>query len=290
MRALEDDVPPGTTMGATFAADIRSTDISREGGENYLAEFVLSYKGDGAVAVVNIEDFLDLVNPFTFTANNPRIRLRGRDIFALNVAWYGNTPRFHEGAIGEDDKVAGMRIPLQVVPRGDEPLTYSITRSAVTNLSGERLKLSLRSFESIPSPMPGRLDMREIALTTAASLGFSTLIESLPKIGRLMGLLIFSTTVPSATADLSSIQRLFLETPRGRFGDYHVQDMQAAFTEYYAEAALGALQDTLDNYLWVELREEPIDLVSDSVKLVVDVGVVSEAVRVIPVIEVAQGG
>ena len=289
MRALEDGVVPGTNLGVGFTTSIAEKSIALEGGENYLAEMVISYKGDGT-GVVAMETFLDLVNPLSFKANNPRINLRGRDIFALNIAWFGNVPAFIEGGSGTDDKVAGMRIPLQVVPGQAEALAYSITRAAVANIATEVLRLSLRSFESIPEPMPGRIDAKEILVTTPASLGIADLVETIPRIGRLMGILVFQTTVPTESADTADVQRAFLETPRGRFGDYHVQDMMGAFTDYFQEIPTGPLQDILANYGWIELREEPIDLVTDEVKIKADVGVVSEAVRFIPVIEVAQGG
>jgi hypothetical protein len=291
LRALEDGAVPGTNLGTDFTSSISEKSISPEDGENYLDEFILSYKGDIAAASnVTIEDFLDLVNTFRYKADTPRIELRGRDIFALSVAWFGNLPWFREGATAEDVKVGGMRIPVQSLLTGNKAHAYRIGRSAVTNISGEVLRLTMKTLEVPPPGMPGRIDAKEMVLTTPASAGIQTLVEELPRIGRLLGLLVFLTTVPTDTADAATIQRLFLETNRGRFADAHVMDLLAGFTEYYAEIPAGNAQDVLGNYGWLELRQEPINLVDDKVSIKADVRQTSEAMRIVPVIEVAQGG
>jgi len=47
-------------------------------------------------------------------------------------------------------------------------------------------------------------------------------------------------------------------------------------------------RQVLQNYGWVELRDTPIDLIANDLAVNVDAEVASDAVRLIPVIEIPQ--
>lgn len=274
------------TLGEVFTANIPTRNLIPQAGEAYLDSFSLSFKGDGAVAVVPLETFLDLVNPFRFVAGVDRTLLRGRDAFALSNAFYGATPDFREGAIGEDDKVAGIRIPAWVALKGGEAYAFDVTRVAVTNISGEVIQLTGHFMGK--SPGGGRLDIRQIPDTLPAVLGLSTRVEKLPKIGLLRGLLVFSTTIPTATADTAGIQRLIIRTAKEELAELAWADLWGAMSQRYDRPTAGVLADVLDRYGWADFSKDPIDLVGEDISLTVDAGVVSDPVRYIPVIEVAQ--
>lgn len=292
-RILTQQAIPGSNLGEAFTASIAQRQVNIQVGEGYWDSLSLGFKGDGAVAAVTLEAFLDLVQPLTVIENEPRISMRGTDLFALSTAFYEASPQFVEGAIGQDMKVFGIRVPLWTKPKTTETYGYSITRVAVTNISGEVVTLTLLYDNAVPAGRnPGRIDAREIPFTTGAATGIQQVTNKLPKLGKLLGLLIFSTTVPTVAADLASVQNLFLDTPTARLVSATWGDLQAAFHANYdfvrADASALVKRNVLDNYGWLDFRDEPVDLVANDVALSIDSQSVSTAVRFIPVIEVPQ--
>jgi hypothetical protein len=247
-------------------------------------------------------------------ANEPRIVLQGRDAFALSTAWYNKSPAYNEGATGTTDTVFGVRIPLNIKVQPKELYSYSITRTAVTNISLEVVSAGLYSLDHPPlgfannvgatvvpktqggtgltGPDVGRFDIRQITATLPGATGFTQLVPKLPKIGLLRGLLVFSTTVPTNAAVTASIQRLQLSLPTYNPVDATWAELQTAFLDNIdftrADATALVTRQILQNYGWVELRDTPIDLVSNDLAVNVDAEVASDAVRLIPVIEIPQ--
>jgi hypothetical protein len=139
---------------------------------------------------------------------------------------------------------------------------------------------------------PGRIDARQIPFTTPGATGIVQVINKLPKLGQLLGLLVFNTTVPTSAAVTADTEFLFLDSPLSRITSASWADLQADFL--YAEdftrsdATALLLRQILQNYGWLDFRSEPIDLVGTDIALSVDAEVASEATRFIPVIEVPQ--
>ncbi len=291
-RVLTQQAEPGANLGEAFTASIAQRNIAIQGGEGYWDSLSLGIKGDTAVAVVALTDFLSVVQPITILANETRINARGVDLFALHAALYGYNPAFIEGAIGQDDKVYGIRIPLWIKPKSTESYAYSITRVAQTNLSGEVVSLALNYRNAPPAAPAGRIDAREIPFTTGAATGIQTAIEKLPKLGKLLGLLLFCTTVPTETADSSSVQRLKIKTPKTTLVDATWHELHNHFQDHIdfvaGDASELVLRQVLDNYGFLDFRDEPIDVATEDVSVTIDNQAVSSAVRFIPVIEVPQ--
>src|SRR6267378_794054 len=194
-RTLLDGTVPGPNLGASFTASIAERTLNPQAGENFLDDLLLSIKGVDAVAIAPISAFLDLVNPLVYKAGVPLIQAQGRDLFALSTAWYGQLPRYREGAIGQNDHVAGIRIPAHVKLKSNETNAFFITRVAVTNISAEVIRLTGEFLET--AKPGGRYDIRAILDTLPAAAGISQRIQKLPKLGKLLGLLVFCTTVPT---------------------------------------------------------------------------------------------
>src|SRR2546425_9575003 len=252
-----------------------------------------------------MEAFLALVNPITFIPNEPRIQLHGRDAFALSTFWYGQPPRYNEGSTGTTNTVYGIRIPLWIKPKAaSETYSWNATRVAVTNISAEVLSLGLSYQNTAPPNVsfggsdflgyrgPGRIDARQIPFTTPAATGIIQVTPKLPKLGKLLGLLIFNTTVPTNAAVTADTEFLFLDSTKSRIVSATWSDLQANFWSPVdftrADATALVTRQVLQNYGWLDFRDEPIDLVTDDIALSVDAEVVSEAVRFVPVIEVPQ--
>ncbi len=302
-RILSAQNVPGANLGETFTASIPNRTINVQVGEGYWEELTLSFRGTLTTTVL-LENMLGVVNPLTFIANEPRIQLQGRDAFALSTFWYGQPPRYNEGATGTTDTVYGIRIPLWVKPKTSESYSWNATRVAVTNLSAEVLSLGL-AYQNTPPPTvpyggsdflgyrgPGRIDARQIPFTTPASTGIIQVTPKLPKLGKLLGLLVFNTTVPTSAAVTADTEFLFLDSTKSRITSANWGDLQAEcqdpidFTR--ADATALVTRQVLQNYGWLDFRNEPIDLIADDISLSVDAEVVSEAVRFLPVIEVPQ--
>jgi hypothetical protein len=266
----------------------------------------IAYRGT-LTGTVTMESFLQLVNPFVFLANEPRVVITGRDAFALSTAWYGQSPSLNEGATGTTDSVFGIQIPLWVKVGPKELYSYNATRVAVANVASEVFHAGLFALDKPPdlsynSPSgnwglkapngPGRLDIRQILATLPAATGYSQILPTIPRIGLLRGLLIFNTTVPTSAAVTGSVQRLQLQLPSSNPVDIHWNDMQSTFRKAIdftrADATAMTTRQILQNYGWVELRDTPIDLVANNVAINVDVQLASDPIRIIPVIEIPQ--
>ncbi len=273
---------------AAFTASIEEQILAVKAG-TYIDHFVLAYKGDlAATTTVAIQTFLALLQPFQFRVNgDTRISLRGRDLFALNAYYLQRTPGGFEGAAGEDDKVYGLRIPAWYTVQPNDSISWLATRVAVTNIAGETISVGYKALEGVQRP--GYYHMVELTGTTPGATGLAQVVDNLPNVGMLQGLLLFSTTVPTATADTTGLRQIQL------FRN-DVQDYLANWDELDAEAPLttdlitaGNMVDILANYRWVDLTADPWDLKRDKVRIVVDVGVASEAFRIIPVYLVTGG-
>jgi hypothetical protein len=308
-------VAPGANLGETFTASIPDRPVIPQSGETFFDSISFGIRGTlaGGTTVV-LETFLGLVNPLLVVANEPRIVIQGRDAFALSTAWYGKSPAFNEGATATTDTVYGVRVPLNIKVQPKELYSYSITRSAVTNISAEVVSAGLYSLDHAPlgldvaagmtlapktqggtaptGPDMGRWDIRQITATLPGATGFTQLVPKLPKIGLLRGMLVFSTTVPTSAAVTTSIQRLQLSLPTYNPVDATWQELQAAFLGILdftrADATALVIRQVLQNYGWIELRDTPLDLVGNDVAVNVDAEVASDAVRLIPVIEIPQ--
>lgn len=267
---------------SVFTASIEEQPLAIAPG-SYIDYLSLAYKGDGAVALVALETFLNLVNPFQFKVNGDiRVSLRGRDLFALNALYWSRLPFAIEGdVIAEDVKVFGMRIPIWYTVGPQDSISWLATRVAVTNISGEIISVAYTVKEGVTRP--GYYHTVELTGTTPATTGAFTAIQELPKVGRLQGILFFSTTVPTDTADTTGILEVRL----------YRNDRQDVFAEWFElrgddrgghSAAQGTpYSDTLTNYAFLDLSEDPWDLKTDRVRVELNAGVASEAFRMIPV-------
>ena len=267
---------------AAFTASIEEQILAVKAG-TYLDHFGLEYSGDlAATTTVAIQTFLGLLQPFQFRVNgDTRISIRGRDLYALNALYLQRTPGGFEGAAGEDDKVFGLRIPVWYTVQPNDSVSWLATRVAVTNVSGEDISVGYKVLEGVQRA--GYYHIVELTGTTPGATGLAQVVDNLPNIGMLQGLLIFSTTVPTAIADTIGIRQVQL------FRN-DVQDYLANWQELAAEAPLqgdfitaGNMVDILANYRWLDLSADPWNLKQDKVRIVVDVGVASEAFRILPV-------
>lgn len=273
---------PGGNLGGAFTASLAERELVAKGA--YLHEFIVGLKHDNATAANTAEDSLNILNPFVFKiGQETRIQLRGRDLVALQAFWYGEAPRIYEADAATDDfKVLGIRVPVYEQIDRNQAYSWSATRVALTNASGEVLEVAARWAERALKPKP--IYAVEQPFTSAAATGRTNLNIQLPKLGNLVGLILFNTNNPTNTADASSVQRIQLYLNGVRGPQYNIG------TRGYVPGLQVGAQDTpifdiLSAYSFVDLREDPIDAKGQNIEIEVDVEDASDAVRLIPIIE-----
>lgn len=275
---------PGGNLGTAFTASIPERELVPK--NTYLHEFIIGLKHDNAVAANTAEDSLNILQPFVFkVGQETRIQLRGRDLVALQAFMYGEMPRIYEADAATDDfKVLGIRVPIYEKIDANQAYAISATRVALTNASGEVLELAARWSDKVLRDKP--IYAVEQPFTSAAATGRTNLNIQLPKLGNLVGLILFNTNNPTNTADASSVQRIQLYLDGVRGPQYNV-----GTRGYVPNMVVGAQDsppfDILSNYSFVDLREDPIDAKGQNIEIEVDVEDASDAVRLIPIIEKA---
>jgi len=290
-RILTQQAIPGANQGEAFTANINTRIIAPGAGEAYWESIQVSLKSTVSVASVALETLLGTCNPFTFVANDPRITGPLRDYYALSTAFYKSRPNFFEGTLAEAVcSVHGIRIPLWLKIKPSEVYSWFATFSAGTNLSLGVIDVDIRYYNAAPNT--GRIDARQIPFTTPAAAGIVQVTPKLPKLGKMRGLLTFANTVPDLNADAGTVNRLFLDTPTQRILSADWADMRTDISSYEdfirADTSTMVSRDVLQNYAYIDLAEEGIDLVANDVALTIDAEKVSDTARFYPIIEVPQ--
>lgn len=275
---------PGGNLGGAFTASIAERELVAKG--SYLHEFIIGLKHDNATAANTAEDSLNILQPFTFKRGQETIiQLRGRDLVALQAFWYHELPIIYEADAATDDfKALGIRVPIYEKIDANQAYSWGATRVALTNASGEVLELAAR-WNNTPIK-PAQIYAVEQPFTTAAATGRTNLNIQLPKLGKLVGLILFNTNAPTNTADASSVQRIQLYLNGVRGPQYNIGTR--GYIPGFAVGEQGTPPaDILANYSFVDLREAPLDTKSQNIEIEVDVEDASDACRIIPIIEKA---
>ncbi|MEM2351929.1 MAG: hypothetical protein QXT26_05940, partial [Thermoproteota archaeon] len=199
----------------------------------------------------------------------------------LDALFLGVVPYAIEGAAGEDDKVLGMIVPIGHTVKANEAVSWLATRAAVTNVTGEIISIGYEVKDA--GKYAGAFDIRAIAGTTPPATGKATLVPDLPRVGKLLGILLFSATVPTSTADSTTLRKI--EVYRNDVLELTAEWLELAPSGKSAvDSALGsAARDVVANYALIDMRDDPWDLLKDRGRIDVDVGVASSAFKIIPI-------
>lgn len=272
----------GATPGRVFTASINDEQIIPKGP--YLDHFLMGLKGAVSTAAVAIETFIGVLSTYTFKAGaETRIQLSGRQLVALMAFYYNQLPLIWENtdATG-NDFVFGIKVPIQETIDPERALSHSATRTAQTNIGTE----TILSYGAYMKDAKGRKPIHAVAIpyTTAGATGLTNLGVKMPKIGKLIGLLVQHSAIFADGVITQSIN--------------HVQVLKDGVVENYLPAAGGCnlgpvrtvgVLDPMDDLLKVfsawDFRDEPIDLKEGDIELKVDIQETSVATNIIPVIE-----
>ena len=276
-----DGTNPGGNLGASFSANIGSTQIIPKG--KYLDHIVIGLKGAVSTAPVTIKTALAALSQFTFKAGQEtRIQLSGNDILALMAAFYKELPFGWENTDNTGSTfVLGLKVPIQETIDPNTAYTYSANYTAQTNFASVVMSITALYQDDAKGRTP--VIAVPINYTTAGSTGATAVGARTTNLGNMIGLLVYNTTAPSDGADLYDVQRIQL-VENGKQTSVLNPANQSPLTGAPLYSNLSPFGKALQNYQYWSFMDAPIDVKAGYVEYQVDVETTSEATRIIPII------
>lgn len=277
-----DSADGSATPGRTFTASINQENIEKQGNE--LSFLRLGVKGAVSTAAVVIEDFADLINPLTIRyGGDNRIVLTLQELCALSAFYYGHFP-----AIGENTDATGtdflgdVKVPLYQKVEAGKSLTISADRSAVTNIATETVAIT--GYWDMQDGHTKPIHCVRVAHTTAATAGLEEIGSQVVPKGKMVGLII---SEPNGFTDGNidtSVQKVKIKEEGETIAEFNdlADAMNLGNVDYVTPSPLA---DLLRPYRAFDLRPLGIDTKAKKITLSLDVQDVSDAVVMIPVIE-----
>jgi hypothetical protein len=198
---------------------------------------------------------------------------------------FNHVPQVIEGTAGQQDKVQGLMVPLWHKVAPAEAVSWLVTRSAVSNISGEVISIGYETREKGVTDI--HYDIRAVTGTSPATTGVATAVPDLPRMGNLVGILFYSDTVPTATSDTTTLQEI-------RLFRNDVQELTAEWNELKSgtkNVVDGSLtipaRAVIEPYSYLDLSDDPWDLSKDRARIDVLFGVANSPYRIIPIYQTA---
>jgi hypothetical protein len=232
-----------------------STDDVVVDKDKYIEGFTLAYKAvQPASSMSTINAFLDLVNPFEVKVGGKAIiQIGGKDLYALNNLWLGKRA-LHIGTEGANEitRICGLYAPFNLKP-GTEQVSVKATRVAVGTMGTETLSISQEQC-SVDTGAPN-FNYTAYSHTPPSTGAYNRALDTSPT-GDIIGMLVFSTTVPTTSASTISCNKLQIRAKE-------IQCYNANWFEMQADSAAGSYSGTaipegiIDNYAWLDFSNEP---------------------------------
>ncbi len=281
---IEDASAPSATTGAVFTASIGTKEAVKQG--NFLDSIYMGLYGAVSTAAVVIETFAGLVSEFVVRSGDKTvIQLAYDECVALSCWFYNKLPRLWENTDNTGaDFIFGVRIPIQQEVSDSKRIYYAATRAAQTNIGTEALTMSGKWLANKPDRKG--ISAVRIPYTTAAATGFSMMGVTLPPIGKLIGIIVKQTAEFADGDNSLSIQRLRVFENGEMTNELNVA-ADTPVAPFITDGTLSPATDLLKDFHSFDFREEPIDLSQSRVELAVETQDASDAVVIIPIIELA---
>ncbi|MFA6161773.1 MAG: hypothetical protein WC766_06455 [Patescibacteria group bacterium] len=282
-----DGTRPGATPGKAFTADITPEQLVLNGKR--LDYFMLALKGAISTAAVAIEDFSVFLSEFVLkVGGEERIAgLTGQDLAALSVAMFGQLPVIGENtdATGTDF-LSGIKVPVFASIDATKPITVGASYTAATNVGTNTIGLTAHCDKSAVARKA--IHAVGIAHTSAGTAGWEVLSFRMPVVG-VMKKLIMRQAPASDFTDANidvSVQRINILI-NGK-----VEHELNTLTDAEPIAPIDfvtptPIADLLRPYKVFDFGDDGIDCKGQEVILQIDVEDVSDALKFIPVMEMA---
>lgn len=278
--AADGSATPGRVFTATIAQEV----IPALG--HRLDYLKLGVKGAVSTAAVVIETFAGLISPFTLRKGGAnRIVLALDELCALSVAYYKN-----KLAIGENtDNTGNNFIGNIMIPVNDsfDPANQFLVqadRVAQTNIATETVGLT--SYADIEANPGKPVHAVRIQHTTSGTAGIEQMQSKIPAVGMLKKLMI---KVPNGFSDGNidtSIQRLKIYDDMQLIAEFNdLTDAETLVdTDYVTPSPIA---DLLRQFRVFSFGDVGLDASKGTLSYAFDVQDVSDAIVIIPVLEIS---
>lgn len=277
-----DGTDPGATPGRVFTASIGQEAIVRNGDE--LSYLRLGFKGAISTAAVAVEAAAACLSEYVLRVGaQERIVLNLLDLVAVMVFYYKELPVIGENTDNTgNDYVAGVKIPIYAKVDANTPINHAATFATVANVGTQTLSVS--GYWDTKEVNRKAIHAVKISHTTAAAAGIETLSFRIAPVGKLIGLIIKQANdFDDGNIDVS-VQRVriladgVMHSQFNGLGDR----FNIAPVDYVTPLPLA---DMLRTYTILDLREDGIDAKAQELNVQLDVQDASDAISIIPVIE-----
>jgi hypothetical protein len=237
-----------------------------------------------SATATTVANLLAGLNPFKVTHEAKKItEIRGDDLYALDLLCFGFNPFTVVASTATSDvtRVNALRVPVQSV--AGATVSCLATKAAITNGGTERLSLGAICEQSAES------FHYEILTTSYTASGAGTYMQAFDKIveGDVVGFLIFSTTIPTASADTISADKIRIKVNGNVVKDTNWDLAKGnGMIGHHDLLASPGDASIIDNYVFIPfLKESPNK--GDKVSVEINAGD-TNAIRIVEVIKVAN--
>lgn len=279
-----DGPDPGATPGRVFTASI-GQELMVPGGP-FLSHLMLGVRGTIATTAIPIEEFIDLIAEYdVWVGSELRIKLDGNDLCALSAYYAKVVPLVLENTDATGSLiVGGIKVPINAPADASKPFSHAATRAAQTNVTVETLSVTGYYINAKGTRKPVHAVV--ITLTSAAATGTDTFNFRLPPVGRLVNLIMAmpaasdftDTNIDVAFQRVKLIKDGEVLAELNTLGDHKQVLVTNLLTQLPTD-------DLLSRYKNFDLSDEGFDLKSGVWTITIDNQDASDALRIIPVIE-----
>ncbi|MDD5431012.1 MAG: hypothetical protein PHP03_02195 [Candidatus Pacebacteria bacterium] len=271
------------TPGQVFTASINQQSIPNDGAQlDYLK---LGLKGAVSTAAVAIESFAGLLSEFVlrFGSDNRVVGDAG-DLCALMAFYYGEIPTIGENTDNTgNDFLGGIKIPVYQKSDASRQFLIQATRTAVTNIDTETISLS--AYWDTGEANRKAIHFVKVAHTTSGTAGVETLGSRIVPEGNLIGLIIKEANGFNDGNIDTSVQRVKILVNGKKQAEFNTLGDHTPIDECDFVTP-SPLSDLLRTYKFFDLRPAGIDCKGQEVTIQIDVQDASDAIRILPVIEI----
>jgi len=233
-----------------FTADTDDIEILYE---RYIHEmqFGINFQQTGATAPT-LSEALGVLSKIEVKLRGVTItEITGQDLMALNCLFFQHEPLYSlPSADTEYGYIEGLRLPI-TIPAGQGTLAYRLFYSAPTNITN--MRLNIVRVESDDVLEPGIYAIKRFDYTPPST-GAENIALDTAFDGDLHGMLIYSTTVPSASSYNATVRKIILEAGTTELVETTIGDLRAS-VEYPHDSTIRSI---VDNYLLLDFRRSPV--------------------------------
>ena len=265
----------------SFEADITEAELLKP---KNIVNLHLSLQGRMATGVAKtVENLLAVPDPFELKHGAiPKIRLTGCELWAFNELFLNHQPGLMKPSANTGYRVRCLDLVIPVnIPVTGPALYWSATHATTAGIDTKKLTL-VSEYSDVALPQKP-LEMLRYNYTPAAADAMLKALD-VTLTGDMEALLMYSTTVPVASVDTSSIKKLEVYLD----GDLKIRTREWQFykpvlrLENVAGSATGVI---FDKYMMLDFRPEPIPKGTD-MRIDIEAGA-TDAIRLIPILRLS---